>query len=378
MFRKDYILFPIFFVVMFYATSCDKGQGDPEPSVHDHVLVQHIMTKGSGNGNVYRLGLKGIAGTQTEEIYVTALYRDTYEGSPLEPLLPDVNGDYIPNSEGGLRAKSGDYKMFIVYPPKEEKPVEYDGFTDKTGYKVTRVGSLDFTGNTETPETKDIGTEDEENDFYFSELMDVTLDGVYLGLKNNPASYIYDASSMPLKQKRSRITVSFSCGEEILSVNLKSISVNNVIPEGYYNPAENVFYYREENLESINFFNSTDPEGKLVEAGSSMPVGDVQYILSMNYNEKDALGQSRWVQPELCVELIGAKIDLTFPLAIDFLPQYEYALSVTVNSADIVINLNASPWDNVSADATITYQQSWTIDIEDEDWIDKEIVDAIG
>ena len=207
--------------------------------------------------------------------------------------------------------------------------------------------------------------------------MDVTLDGVYLGLKNNPTSYIYDASSMPLKQKRSRITVSFSCGEEI-SVNLKSISVNNVIPEGYYNPAENIFYYREENLESINFFNSTDPEGKLVEAGSSMPVGDVQYILSMNYNEKDALGQSRWAQPELCVKLIGAKNDLTFPLAMDFLPQYEYALSITVNSADIEINLNGSPWGNVSADATITYQQSWTINIDDEDWIDKEIVDAIG
>ena len=371
-------------VVMFCATSCHKGLGNSGSADNGEVLVEHMMTKGIGNGVVYRVGLKGVNTT------VSALYSDLYSDAPLVPGYYDADGDFIESSEWGLRAVAGDYKMFIVYPPKEDEAVEYsyDDYIGKRGYKVARIPSdFDFTGGTEDFSnstgkwpTKKLLTKAAtgEDDFAFSEIVDVTLDGVYLKRKNESStSYIFDASTMTLKKKRSKVKVTFKCGNDISGVTLESISINNIINEGYYNPAEQALYY-DRNLESIRIYENGD--GLFVGKNSQADIGDAEhYILSMDYSERDYDGTAKWPQPEISVYFKGAEETLTTPLAINLLPLHVYSIDITVNSTQVSIDVSAAPWDEVHSGGTIEDQEDWNIVINTPGWIEKgEIEDGIG
>lgn len=380
MLRKIGILVFMSLVVMFCTTSCHKGLGNSGSADNGEVLVEHMMTKGIGNGVVYRVGLKGVNTT------VSALYSDLYSDVPLVPGYFNADGDFIESSEWGLRAVAGDYKLYIVYPPEEDEAVgyNYDDYIGKRGYKVTRIPSdLDLTGDTEDLIQKDgnWGTKSvaAEDDFAFSEVVDVTVDGVYLKRKTeSSSSYIFDASTMTLKKKRSKIKVTFKCGNDISGVTLKSISINNIINEGYYNPAEQALYY-DRNLESIKIYDNED--GLFVGKNAQAEIGDVEhYIISMDYNEKDYNGEAIWPQPVIAVNFKGAEEALTTPLAVNFLPLHVYSIDITVNSAKITIEVNTTHWEDESSDTSIADpEQSWSIVINKPGWIEKEeIEDGIG
>lgn len=379
MLRKIDILFFMFLVVMFCTTSCHKGLGNSGSADNGEVLVTHMMTKGTGSGVIYRVGLKGANTT------VTALYGDLYSSASLVPGYFNADGDFIEDSEWGLRAVAGNYRLFIVYPPEEGEEVEYsyDDYRGKRGYKVTRIPSdIGFTGGIEDflnsggSWTKSVSDED---DFAFSDVVDVTLDGVYLKRKNESAtSYIFDASTMKLKKKRSKIKVTFKCGNDITGVTLESIRINNIINEGYYNPAEQALYY-DRNLESIEIYDNED--GLFVGKNTQADIGDTEdYIISMDYNEKDYNGEAVWPQPVISVKFKGADEALTTPLAMNLQPLHVYSIDITVNSAKIKIDVSSTSWDEASSDATIADpEESWSIVINKPDWIVKEeIEDGIG
>ena len=209
--------------------------------------------------------------------------------------------------------------------------------------------------------------------------MDVTLDGVYLKRRNESStSYIFDASTMMLKKKRSKVKVTFKCGNDIPGVTLESISINNIINEGYYNPAEQALYY-DRNLESIRIYENGD--GLFVGKNSQADIGDAEhYILSMDYNEKDYNGEAVWPQPVISVKFKGADEALTTPLAMNLQPLHVYSIDITVNSAKITIDVSSTSWDEASSDATIADpEESWSIVINKPGWIEKEeIEDGIG
>ena len=379
MLKKIRILFFMFLVVMSCTTSCNNGLGDSESDDYSEVLVEHMMTKGTGSGHVYRVGLKG------ENATITALYSDSYQDAPLVPGYFDSDGNFIEDSEWGLRAVEGDYKLFLVYPPREDSQVEYndDDYIGKRGYKVTRIpsvtgitgGNEDFANSTGKWSTKSVTSDD---DFAFSEVVDVTLDGVYLKRRNESStSYIFDASTMMLKKKRSKVKVTFKCGNDIPGVTLESISLNNIINEGYYNPAEQVLYY-DRNLESIRIYENGD--GLFVSKNSQADIGDAEhYILSMDYSERDYDGTAKWPQPEISVYFKGAEETLTTPLAINLLPLHVYSIDITVNSTQVSIDVSTAPWDEVHSGGTIEDQEDWNIVINTPGWIEKGgIEDGIG
>jgi len=336
--RSGYILC---FVMFFLVVSC-KDVYDRYDGVEDDLsIISMTSTKGVGSGNAYRIGLDGIDGTVTEGVSASGTYYDKASGMELVPCRVDSEGNYVEeNAASGLRAINGGYKMHISYPALEmTQIVGADGDEQMYGYLVKRK-----------PLEGDVS-------MFFSESIDVTLSGVYIKPDSGNASeYVFDASSMPLKQPLSKIDVTFACGDKIASATLQKIKFNNIISEGYYMPSEEVFYYALDKI-IYNYIVFDAEEGGLTLSRSQKQHLDVEdeFFLSMNYAEKDAQGNTKWPQPELLIEIGETEdeiVEFAAPLGWDFLPQHEYDLTITINSTYINIEVTVAPWDVVEEEKT--------------------------
>ena len=344
--HKLHYIYILFSCILMTSCADLSEEQSVDAAVH---MVEFTATKGAGTGNIYRIGLEGIPGTVTASVRTSGTYCDQGDGEELVPcVITDSNGqEYV----DGLRARDGEYKMFIAYPSVAMESVEYEGYEGLEGYLIKR----DVSQN--------------QYDMYFSDVFDVELSGIYLKKKGAASSdNIFDAQTMPLKRPLSQIAIKFACGEKLPSATLKSIKFRNVIPEGYYRPAEEVYYYSG-TTENYNVY--TAPEG-----GLKLEQNDVesleletgkQYLLAMDYTEKDSYGYARHPQPEMVVE-IGDAADgavlLTAPLGWNFIPQCIFEIKITINTTYVSLDVETMEWEEgLNGSTQINHPFTWNMKI---------------
>ncbi len=316
---------------------------------HNGELVSSTFTKGTGDGKAYRICLNGIVGTETENIETSGSYCDLTEGLPFVPCNVDESGKFTSaNDAMGLRAKDGPYKMHIVYPAINGKPIPYDGYTHLTGYLLER----NITENSDQ--------------IYLSTVKDVTVNGTYLKEPGSQLQYIYDASAIELKQQRSRIKIIFKCGEDIESTTLQNIVLKNIISQGYYRPVDGIFYYQDSNIENKEVYDTP----LTLTTGNSKDLEIDEYILSMNYGELDGQGNTKWPLPsfEISTGSDSETVKFTAALGWNFEPQNTYEFTITINSLYVQIDVEATQWEDGGENSTIVGNpKKWTIQFPLED-----------
>lgn len=338
----------IYFLLLgFLITSCvdlSEDHAIEDAAVH---MVEFTSTKGAGTGNIYRIGLEGIPGTVTDNVKASGTYCDQSAGEELVPcVITDSQGQtYV----DGLRARDGEYKMFIAYPSVAMSSIGYEGCEGLEGYLIKR----DVSQN--------------EYEMYFSEALNVELSGIYLKNKGAASSAaIYDAKSMTLKRPLSQVTLKFACGEKLQTATLRSIAFRNVIPEGYYRPAEEVYYYGG-NTETYTVY--TAPAGGLTlenNVVSDLEISE-QYLLAMDYAEKDNDGYAKHPQPEIVVEIGDSEdeaVILTAPLGWNFIPQCIFDIKITVNTTYVGLDVETFAWeDGLIGSTQISHPFVWSVKI---------------
>lgn len=345
----------LFILLLLGCISCQDRELDTLTS--ELQMVEFISTKGVGDNKAYMVYLVGIDGTTTDGVVATGTYCDKTEGGQFTPCAVNDDGTYLQDDDTkGLRAINGPYKMYVVYPAIP--------MSDSRGYFYDR----------------------NPQGVYISETEDVSLAGVYLSDANG-SHYIYDGSAMELKQPRSQVSVKFACGNDIESTTLQKISLKNIIPEGYYKPEESKFYYDAETI-SVDIYDSNGGEGLTLTTGESSPVGEgSEYILSMDYGEKDAQGNTIWPLPSFEIHIGDSStnvVSFTAALGWDFNPQYSYIFTITVNSLYVNIKVTAIPsWINGGDHSTsVDEPQVWTIEFplvdgSQNNLLDWDVVDGI-
>ena len=337
------------------AISCSKVPV-PVPESEDTFagLITGIFTRGTGNGNVYRVYLNGIDGTTTMGKEYSGTYADLTSGGQFTPCRVNSNGEFASadeTGESGLRATDGAYKMHIVYPAIAMTPIE--GEEGLNGYLIYRQGA--------------------ESPLYLSNARNVNVSGVYIKEENSQGQYIYDATSLELKQQRSKITIIFKCGTEIESTTLHKIIFRNIIDNGYFRPADGRFYYRDEDVHSDDIYIA--PAGGLtLGTGETAKVVADQYILSMDYGEKDNQGNAKWPLPSFEIHIgsdASTTIDFTAALGWNFEPQNNYEFTITISSLYVQVDVYATEWrDNGTTGVTIGNPKRFTVQFPLEDGSD--------
>ena len=322
-------------------TSVLDGAGDDVSDASaDYV---NIRTKGTNSRRTYIFYLLGNKNTATKNLEYYGTYLDSAQGDPLIPVQVDEYGVATsdqPASSYGLRASNGGYSLFIASPA-----VEMSEIAGLKGYHYTR----------------------NDEGVYISDPVSVSVGGVYLS-DSEGTEYIYDASSQVLRQPRSRLQLCFGCGEGV-DVTLVSISLKNFISEGYYIPIEKRFHFTEEKISQEQQL--YPPEGgnpRFFTGGEVENLNVDEYILSMNYGEKDAEGKVKFPMPSLKILIkSGATsadvVELTAALGWDFKPQNAYEFTVIINSAYVSVQVKAFPWNPVeNSSSTVDETETWKIE----------------
>ena len=330
-------------ISLIFCYGCDNNGG----AIDDNgQLVEFTSTKGVGDGKAYRIYLNGIDGTDSEGVEATGTYCDKTDGEQFVPCEVDTDGKYVKDDDTkGLRAINGPYKMHMVYPAIAMTPIPYAGYTNLNGYFYQRNGE----------------------GVAISQTSDVTLRGVYLS-KDNGDEYIFDGSDMLLQQPRSRIKINFACGTAIQATTLQKLSFKNIISEGYYRPAESRFYYSDANISDKVLFDASAAGGAelTLSTGQSQELSIDEYILSMDYAEKDAQGNTKWPLPSFVIEIGETQAEVvSFTAAIGWLfkPQRTYLFTFTINSMYVNVTVEALPWeDGGDNSGEVNNPEIWSID----------------
>lgn len=352
------------------AASCGRLQSDGGILSEDSIVQFFTKSSGEGSGGgsnkVFRIYLNGPDEYDTKGIEVSGTYCDT-GGDTLIPCSIDSNLEMTgEDSSCGLRSIDGTYKMHIVYPAvtMTEIPEKYGGVSDgRTGYMITR-------------EPRE-GVED----IVLSNALMVKLNGVYLSDATDPnatSSYVFDAGDpFLLKQPRSKITVNFKCGDEVVSTILKSVDVTNLVKEGFFRPLEGVYYFnRQSHLESASLF---PQEGDVPEGQSGVEVGKDSWkklgsfrLLSMDYSELTPQGAPRWTIPSLIFTTAdkntGKQGSFTVSLAWNFEKQMEYIFNITMNSTNATLSVTVKDWDPVETGTEVGESYGWSATVSIDTW----------
>ena len=302
-----------------------------------------VATRGTGDGKTYIFYLAGNQGGLTQNVVVAGTYADVVPGDPLMPCAvdqdgnasKDADGNVICDSSKGLRAVNGGYRMFIASPAVQTSDVP--GQAGLKGYRYERNA----------------------DGVYVSSPVSVSVGGVYLTGADG-TEYVYDASSHVLRQPRSRVKLRFACGSDIDRTTLRSVSLKNFINEGYYLPLESRFHYSSV-VDEMPLYT-----GPLAVSRNEVKDLNVnEYVLSMNYGELDAQGNTKWPMPALEIETGESDSEVvTFNAALgwNFKPQHTYEFTIIINSVYVNMTVTAVPWDvNPEQDAVIDSPDTWQI-----------------
>lgn len=370
----------LIYIFAVLAVACKIDTPSNEHNSSEIGVVSFASTKGSGSKETYRVYLNGIENTVTQGIETSGTYYDIADGEPLQPCLVDGNGAFVSLDDSkGLRSINGTYKIYIVSPAVAMTPIPYTGYESLQGYRVLRNMA-----NNQEP-------------LYVSQTADVTLNGVYLSNLNGSQHTIYDASDYTLKQPRSKIRIRFACGNNIQSTTLQKVTISNIIEEGYFRPVEYRYYFEQQyiadyiidksvlpdllplTLENPNYPNGNNPN-------PPTDLGIEQYILSMDYGEKDSQGNTKWPLPSFIIETGDSEqevVKFTAALGWNFEPQHTYEFTITINSIYANITVTVLPWDDKGNENTsVENPKKWSIDFPitdgEQTLLDWEVVDDIN
>jgi len=297
--------------------------------------------EGSGGGGSYQDTTFRVCLFYTSTYYYTGLY-GTYclpgpasDGRWLTPCkVVDATGAYdgsVADPEAtiyGLQARNGTYFMSISSPAVAMKP--HPTKKEIYGFRYYRE---------RTPGEKPLCISD-------------SIRAVISGLSTN-GSWLYVVNdTIRLKERRSRLKLSVSCGGDITSAIVKSVKLVNVLDSGYYLPSTMEFDYESSYLKDV-MVKDYSPYITLYKEDKGpghrkADTCDVQpFVLSMDYSKVDQNKKPVHPLPEIDV-VLGEEGDKTakIPLAFNFLPENIYVCNVVVNSSYVTLHLSVLNWDN--------------------------------
>ena len=332
--RKMRFVLPL--TVLVLTSSCDRN-AEITPAVPD------------GDGYI-NIGVRTRGGASTPRTYGVLLFEKFYEyrtmgyyyeGSTvtgmggvtwLEPCDADPTGAYLgKNCAKGLRydlVDAGNRSMYLcaVSPAVAPECYDSDAGVDGVlgyGFRQSRVR--------QSNEVQ-----------YISQPVSIQYGNVYAN-----GQYVYDAADMQLTEYRSRISVRVRCGEDIDYVNIRGMELAGTMTVAYYNffsGYEKATYGTESIWSPESPLNLVTGSG---EPGQWQNVVDGAYILSQDYSATDEFGELKYRQPYLNVLLGTQEGDpvVSIPFTYNMQPQYDYQVSVTVNSVYVRVEVTAVPWD---------------------------------
>ena len=332
------------YLLCLIVVACSDGLNKPIDEECPDSPVE-IMTKGNGDGRSYIFYLIGYKNTSTQGKEYFGTYVDAEIGCPMIPAEVDLYGKPISgnyDSSKGLRASNGGYKLFVSSPAETMTDVG-DGSGVK-GYHYTR----------------------NDEGVYVSDPVDVTLGGVYL-TDAEGTDYIYNVSDQVMRQPRSRLKLKFACGADLEKATLQSVNLKNFISEGFYIPVERRFHYFTSDIqENDRLFPKDENDALTVKTGEVVNLNVDEYILSMNYGELNAEGQTIFPMPslEICIgDLESSIVIFNAALGLDFKPQHSYEFTITINSVYVNMSVAVSSWDPKDAwESEVGETETWKID----------------
>lgn len=257
----------------------------------------------------------------------TGAYRDPdAAGDWLTPCQVDnVSGAWTAdNTQYGLRAGNASWLLTLVSPAA--MPVVIT--TGRTGYLLTR----------EPPAG--------ETDLKFTPPVWISVNGIAIN-----GQYRYSVAEA-LTPRRAKVTIMFTCGEDMTFIILKKLALTNLIKSGWYLPHTSIFEPKES--ETLTLLNDGTDTPVTLNKGDNPHIFATHYILPMNYSLVDEQGKPVYDYfPMLDIGLGSAAV--SYPLLYDIKPMHEYTYNFIVNSNSITPKLTVQAWqDGGTTDADDT------------------------
>jgi len=184
--------------------------------------------------------------------------------------------------------------------------------------------------------------------------------------------YVVDRS-IRLKERRSKLKLSISCGDDIESAIVKEIRLSNVLTKGYYLPSSMEFDYESsclgevsvaEHTPALTLYREENPGAGHHKTDSC---GVQPYVLSIDYSRTDQHKKPVHPLPEIVVALgeDGGMV-VRIPIAYDMLPENVYSCHITINSCYVRLTMSVLDWDSrytVNGDNSSCLQRPVTFEV---------------
>jgi len=186
--------------------------------------------------------------------------------------------------------------------------------------------------------------------------------------------YVVD-SAIRLKERRSRLKLSISCGDDVESAIVKEIRLANVLSKGYYLPSSMEFDYESSYLEDSVIVAEYNPALTLYKEenpGAGHRKTDTcsirPCVLSMDYSRTDQHKNPVHPLPEIVVALgeDGGMV-VRIPIAYDMIPENVYSCHITINSCYVRLTMSVLDWDgphDVSGSSESYSQRPLTVTVD--------------
>lgn len=336
---KKFLFFTIAITPLLFI-SCDKQEYDTESLDDGIALGDAVISSATRAGGTYTDYTYRFCLFNTTTHFYNALYGTYCDPNPSKDsrwLTPckvnDATGAYdntVADPEAGiygLQARNGTYYMAIASPAVAMQNTTKADIYGFHYYRERQAG---------------------EKVLCISDSIKVTISG--LNINNAWIYYVND--TIRLKERRSKLKVSVSCGDDISSAMIKKIGLSNIVNEGWYRPIDYDFEYLPTNIGStdiqewataLTLYQTEDTEAgheKTVEC-TSQP-----YLLSMDYSKTDAYSNPVYALPSIDLYLgASGETEVKVPIAYNLLPEYTYSCHITINSCYVQVTLSVLDWE---------------------------------
>lgn len=196
---------------------------------------------------------------------------------------------------------------------------------------------------------------------------------VVSGTSMDGSNLYFVNDTIRLKERRSRIKLSVSCGDDIESAIVKELRLSNILSKGYYLPMDEAFEYEDSYLcettvetfsPAIILYKEDDSEsGRAKHHQCTVE----PWVLSMDYSKVDEYSRPVFPLPEIVVA-IGEDDGMTvrIPIAYNLLPESIYRCHITINSCFVEVRLSVLEWEgpnDVSGDNASFLQRPLTLTV---------------